>query len=558
MKKLSHLTTIFILLPLILLSQNTKYRNSKYDWEPVPPHVQIEERYKNEDAVIIDEDTKIEMVDDNMSMYNYYLTKMMRIRYQTANALKKYSTITLPESSRIHRDLPYMIFYFHERDFGKVNMYTGEVIQPWPYTWEAYFTSEVGVEKKNSDHVFENNILKDHDNLVLMHYIDNLKKQVTDTNDYFLFHEMHKDMIENFNYQTDSDYVAGTDQRKERLGDFFEGKTIREISRYHIYNKLLYLIRANYFKVRLYDKRVQDLNFERYTPSLSFEPYYCFLQNKSANYFIPKKGKFGWYENELPFYYEDVNTELVTQNLDVEETYKKLPTINFERIKTPYSTLNDNYRNHNVMVTISTELMRTMFDARVELSGQFSTMTRGYYLDDYKDLSVNELYNRKISDLGPTVKTISQEKTNVKTDFPFTATFRLKYEKNDILTKATDGTMHLNLSNWFSHIIYKNFSAENRKTDFYFDFQCQDSYKYFIKTDLPVTVVNEADFATEIKTVFGSYSIVLSYPQPGIIQLESNMIVKDEHVAAKDVASVATVFNAIEQLNKKELVLKLQ
>lgn len=461
--------------------------------------------------------------------------------------------------ARVHNALPYMTFYYHGRDFGKVNQQTGEVLQPWPYSWEAYFVfSSVQVEDKGAEDFTRKFLPKDHTTIVMRNYLKELQKSVADSNKYAWVRAYHKDLTENFTYQNDAGFIGGGIERKERLGDFFENKIIRQISRNRIYRFMFFLMREDYFIARLYDKRVHDLNYDRYTPSLCFDTYYGIVHGKNVSYFLPKKANFGWYENELPFYYEDINTELVPQNVDIEEKYKKLPTVNYQRVRTPYSTLNDNYRNQNVMVNLSTETLATTFDARVELSGQFSTMTRGYYQENYKDPSVNELYNHKISDLGSNVKLISQEKTLGKSDFPFTTTYHIKYEKNDAVTKAADGTLHLNLSNWFAHIIYKNFLADNRKTDFYFDFQFQDDYKYFIKTDEPVTVINAADFATELKTDFGTYNIVLSYPQSDIIQIESKMIVKDEHVPAKNVVNVAAVYAAIEQLNKKELVLKVQ
>lgn len=758
MKSFILVLSLIIIFTAPIFAQNPKYRNAKYDWEPVSARAAIEDRYKNDDAVILDEETNVEMLHDIATPYNYYLTKKMRIRYQTEASLKKYNTITLPESfdpvsdyakvavskrdslhrpkgtydfllsfktriikpdgsivdpvikehvqqesftvnaierkyyavsftvknlevgdeldiryrckeevdnglhfgfdmhapekfdfsvvtyesnsvnyylsamtgdlqknqlpyrmffngtlskqhfklsfqyknnieyyviscfnggtfndsttvgnttrftwertnldgcimepgSRNFKQLPYMVFYYHGRDFGKVNMQTGEVLQPWPYTWEAYFTSNVHVQDKKAEKIVENLLPKDHAYIVMRNYLKELKQSVGDTNKYKLVRAYHKAITENFNYQEDAAFIAGTDQRKERLGDFFEGKILRQISRNRIYRFMFFIMKEDYFTTRLYDKRVQELNFERYTPSLVFDTYFNIVHDQSVSYFLPKKAKFGWYENELPFYYEDVNTELVTQNLDIEETYKKLPDIKFQRVRTPYSTFNDNYRNHNVLVNILTDQMQVNFDARVELSGQFSTLTRGYYENHYLDPSVNELYNHKITDLGGDVKLISQDKTNSNTDFPFTANYHLKYEKNDVITKASDGTLHLNLSNWFAHIIYKNFNADNRKTDFYFDFQFQDTYKYFIKTDKAVAVVNTNDFTKEIIAAFGNYTITLSYPQPGIIQIESKMVVKNEIVQAKEVMNVAAVYQAIEQLNKKELVLKLQ
>ncbi len=88
MRKTVPAILLYLSIATLCSAQNLKYRRSNYSWEPVPARVVIEDRYKSDDAVILDEETKIEMVHDNVNPYNYYLTKKMRIRFQSEASLK--------------------------------------------------------------------------------------------------------------------------------------------------------------------------------------------------------------------------------------------------------------------------------------------------------------------------------------------------------------------------------------------------------------------------------------------------------------------------------------
>ena len=96
----------------------------------------------------------------------------------------------------------------------------------------------------------------------------------------------------------------------------------------------------------------------------------------------------------------------------------------------------------------------------------------------------------------------------------------------------------------------------NRHLDFYPDFVSQDAFKYFIKFDKPVTIVNAADFNREEKNSFGALKINIVNAQPDVIMIESKLVVNSEKVEAKNIGEVGRLFSAIENLNQKKLVLK--
>ena len=66
------------------------------------------------------------------------------------------------------------------------------------------------------------------------------------------------------------------------------------------------------------------------------------------------------------------------------------------QVQLPHSYINDNTRKNNILVKINLDALSASFDARINLSGQYSTLIRGLYQYNYQDETINKLYNKKI------------------------------------------------------------------------------------------------------------------------------------------------------------------
>ncbi|MBL0072933.1 MAG: hypothetical protein IPP34_14460 [Bacteroidetes bacterium] len=103
----------FILCCLTLLtvsgvSQNLKYRQRTFDWPSTQVQkIPVNEEFKNEDVVILDEYTEMFILGGKMriSWNNVYFKKHMRIKVLTKAGVQKISTINLPESMNPVSDL---------------------------------------------------------------------------------------------------------------------------------------------------------------------------------------------------------------------------------------------------------------------------------------------------------------------------------------------------------------------------------------------------------------------------------------------------------------------
>ena len=98
---------------------------------------------------------------------------------------------------------------------------------------------------------------------------------------------------------------------------------------------------------------------------------------------------------------------------------------------------------------VSLDSLLVNFNAKVNLSGQFSTMTRGYYLYQHIDSNVNPLYHRRICDINNSVSIKKCLVQKVIPDYPFAAYIQANYASNKIIDKTADKTYSINLENWF-------------------------------------------------------------------------------------------------------------
>ena len=95
----------------------------------------------------------------------------------------------------------------------------------------------------------------------------------------------------------------------------------------------------NYFTAYLADKRTGIISPEYFEPTISNDNLFAvLLKNDNIQFLYPKKERFGYYLNELPFYFEDVTTRLIY--LDDFRDYKKAIKAGFRSVVTPVSNSN--------------------------------------------------------------------------------------------------------------------------------------------------------------------------------------------------------------------------
>ena len=378
------------------------------------------------------------------------------------------------------------------------------------------------------------------------------------TNDslgYLKLMKIKNTIVDDFAFANDINYFKRIDTHKPKMGDYLSNKVIRDICRYDIYVALITELGLNYYTAYICDNRTGEINNDYFAPM--FDSDYMFavlLKNNSIQYLYPKKEQFGYYLNEIPFYFENTKARLI----HISDYNNKDNNINEEirQVLLPSSTLKENIRRNRILVKINLDSLTTIFDARINLFGQYSTLTRGLYLCDQKNETINELYNKKIWELNDKVDVISKETKIISKEFPFPAAVTTKYKFNNLL-EVKDDTFSLNMNNWFNHIIYNDFDKTKRQLDFYADFCGKDSYVYYLEFDKNIKLISSLE-NTNIKNEFGELIISVLQIKPNVVKISSSFIISNAITTVDKIKTVKDIYDKIQKLNNSSLIFKLE
>jgi len=449
-------------------------------------------------------------------------------------------------NSRPYLSLPYFVLSIKPKEY----MYT------LPYSYEEKFIPSyvMAIYGREASHL---NILRSVDQGVKTSQFLQIDKFIASktegiTNDSLNLQKLkniHNAITNEFAFANDTDVFKGIDIRDERIGDYLSAQTLRDISRYTTYVALISKIGLNYFTAYLMDKRIGELSETFISPMFDGDYLIApFLKNGKVHFIYPKKSKFGYYLDELPFYFENTKTQLI--NVDDYLDYKKPMKEQFRTIKTLSSSVANNSRKSNVMVDVDIENLTTKFDAKILLLGQYSTLTRGLYKSNFIEPSINKKYGQKIWEIDNNAKLIKQEIVSEEKEFPFKTSIKAQYSCNNIVKK--EGVVYsISLNNWFNHIICPNFS-DKRYLDFYPDFCGTDTYSYLIQFAKNVKLKQEFQ-KIEVKNSFGNLVVSIDQPQPNTIRITSYLGVVSEQVSANKANEVKEIFDTIQNLNAKLL-----
>lgn len=459
------------------------------------------------------------------------------------------------KGARPYHELPYFDIHLNEMNYGIVDE-LGTLVSALPYTWGTVMMDFVAYEHPIPKDVVYNDLAKV--NVELKKWINQKTSSIADTNWAVKAKILHEDVVDNFKYQNDGAYFKNDDNENENLARFIENRTLREISRIRFYTRTLEKIHATYYKVLLLDKRVEEMVYEKFQIPSTYKIGFCIPYKTNPIFLFPKLDRYGWYNNELPYYYEDIPTSLVPQNLPAEESYKQLPKVTFINIRTPNSDISDNQRTTNILASFHPDTGIVNFETKVDLKGQFSTMMRGSYLYNYKDETSNPLYHQLVWQVQDDVKKPGIDITTKENKYPFDFSFRTGYSSRKILLKGKTESYFLSLNNWFPHLTESGLNGNTRQLSFYTDFTGKDSYRYYIKCGKPVTIINSSSLEKNLDNNAGSYLCRISQPQSDVIMIESSMLIKEDKVNPVDVKGLEEIYDAARKLNVGLLEIKFE
>lgn len=467
--------------------------------------------------------------------------------------LKNLNGCISEKKSRPFMELPYLAFYKHPEDFGELSNNRTYVKKYMPLNWAYYINLRLGYEERTRDDMLSKT---DEATISVKKFCEEQSVGLSDTSNSYRFATIHRFINDSFAFDKNLDYLSGDDGRLLKTGNALERHVLNRLRRYFLYDKIALRLGGQYSLMFLHDKRLNQIDYNLYSGYPATQAYYIYPYKKSNLFFAPKLSRFGLEINELPFYFEDINTFIIPQTLPYDErfnTTKNVPVIPYT---TPFSTISDNTRSTNVMCNVSLANKSTTFETRLNLSGQFSTLTRGFYLYGEMDSTLEACYYKPVYELSSSSKLVSKEMTSRKTTFPYECNFKLKYADESVLISTGSGTYKLSLKNWFNNLYDNSLEVKNRVTAYYPDFVYSDMHRYMIKLDKAVEITNLNDFNFKEENSYGKYVVVLKAVDETSYMLETTLVVNAEKVEAQKINDVKTIFNKIEKMNAAELALK--
>jgi hypothetical protein len=439
-----------------------------------------------------------------------------------------------------------------------ISIMPDEMVYTVPYTFDEKYIPfySIGPSQREDRHLaivrsMLNGVNSKQYNQVRDYIEKRTKNLAEDSSGYNQLYAVHNHIAENFIFDPDIEYFNRLDIRDERLGDYLTEGVIRDRSRYNIYAALIAGLELNYFTAYLADKRSGVISEPYFEPTISNDYLFAVLLTTNDIQFIyPKKARFGYYLNELPFYFEDTKARLIY--LDDFRDYKKGIEEKFVSVNTPPSKSQDNVRTQAAIVSIDLDSRSVSFDASISLSGQFSTMGRGAYLYDYCDETVNSQYCTKIwESISPETEPGSFEIKEITTDFPYKASFSASFQDLEAINISND-TITLDIGGWFNHIVDDNLNAANRALTYYPDFMYTDSCNYMVSLNKKVKVIDHLPIL-EINNAYGSLALKCIQKLDGSILLSSRVIVPTEKVSPENINAVDEIQKELRKLHSMKI-----
>lgn len=370
--------------------------------------------------------------------------------------------------------------------------------------------------------------------------------------DFTLVSTIHNHITDEFDYQNDKEFYRRNDLREEKLGECFANGILRDGSRYNLYYAILVKSGLQTYSSYIIDNRFGEISDQYFLPNFDNDHLLSvFFGENLTDYFLPKRHKFGWYYNELPFYYENskVRQVHVTDYAVSGSEIKEL----FRTGNTNLSDPESNIRKHDFKVTVDSDAAMLLFSGSCDLSGQYSTLCRGAQMNGYKDPTVNRLYNKSLNEVIPDCENKVDLAKGVSSTPPYVAHFESSFSsKGKVINEENGNSIYL--KNFFPHVIPQFSSAQNRYLDYYPDFKSKDTFTYEFQFTKPVELQNEKKIS--IDNSFGKLSFEVKQNSPLTILITSQYDVKTVKLGAEDFNKATEIFQAIEEINNYKLKIR--
>ncbi len=449
---------------------------------------------------------------------------------------KNLQACTDETNAKFYKELPYAIYYRHNKEYGSYSDVDLEELKPYSWQYllrpEYRFKSEIGP-------VFVQSLFSRKE-IAMDEFYKWSADQVENKTPFNLISQWHNYVVENFEYQNDSAYYQGLNNRLENLAGFIKSHKLREISRREFYRRMLDRSVGTFYQAQLVDNRIGELNFYFPDAVLGEQNYYYFEENGEAYFLQAKKSAGGYWLNELPFYLLNAQTLLLKQNIESRFDDDNIVFYNSKEINQISA------RNVLVKCDFSFENNEALADAKIDLVGQFSTLSRDLYLHNKcTDCSINDRYCFKLfGEMADSLIDVKSVQNNKQA--PFDSKFQIQYDLDGFF-KVKNNQLTFQPKEIFKHIISEGFDASKRNLTYFSDFQFTDNFEFYIAFDEDVKLLQQETSKSDIVNEFGDFKWDITQINSRKISIRSNFKQLQKLVKAKDAIQIEDIFSEIEK-----------
>ena len=361
---------------------------------------------------------------------------------------------------------------------------------------------------------------------------------------------LHEVIARDFEASSDRLWFLDEYRSLQKLGEQVEEGVLREISRFDLYAKMLYLLRVPFKTAYVMDARVGGMTDQWLSPMWNSEFLFGINGGGRFQWLHPKRMQLGWMADELPFYW--AGTPALLMGLD-DLNSDAVPVPRF--VDLPASRMEENVRSASCHIVADLEAGTATAELTLMLTGQFSTLGRGVFLGQGADSSVLAAYAHHPAD-APAARLLDQEVAPLRTDPPFRQVVRLSLDLGDGLRRTEDGGWELDLSGLLMHAVPEGFQAEGRDLPFHWDFPQDDHLEVVLEADRPVEVELGDGPPATVSTSGSRHAITVDRPSERVCTVTSELLVANSYVPVSEAAGLEAVLDGASRMAQLRLVIR--
>lgn len=339
---------------------------------------------------------------------------------------------------------------------------------------------------------------------------------------------LHEHIAEHFTYKNDTLWLQDIDRAPARMGDQVSSENIREISRYDLYAKMIYMLNADFSTAYLLDKRIGHMDDEWMTPLWENDLLFGVKDVDRTLWMHPKRGLVGLWAGELPFIWQ--GTSAVIMNAVFLDADRPLAPLFLDL---PQDDPAANVRVVETRLDVSTNDRAIAGTARVLLCGQFSTLGRGAYQGLPIDATVDPHYSDVLRRPGIESEGAWTIRMN-SSDPPFRCLAERSFTFGDLDPDEAKGAWSIDLSTLISHATPAHFTAEGRDLPFYWDFAQDDRSIIDVHFDQPMEFEALTGMGTLALTPNARLERSVLVEDAMHVRVESRLVITGEREEVKD------------------------